>query len=101
MSDKDIRDVINYARLQHSHLENLFVERGLEANEIENAKKNAYTSDVKLQAASVLQSWRRIRGNDATRQAIIDALRKCRCREAVEILQQTWERTSIGNLSYY
>ena len=87
ISVKDIGDVTSNARLQQSHLKNLYVELGLEANEIENAERNADTNDVKLQAASVLLSWRRSRGSDATRQAIIEALVKCRCREAVMILQ--------------
>ena len=101
ISDKDIGDVTSNARLQQSHLKNLFVELGLEANEIENAEKNADTNDVKLQAASVLRSWRRSRGNVATRQAMINALVKCRYNEAAMILQGKWKMTTTCISSYY
>ena len=101
VSDKDIGDVIKFARLQHSNLENLFVELGLKANEIEKAKKNADSSDIKLQAASVLRSWRRSRGNSATRRTVITALKECRCNEAEKILQEKWKMTTgtTGNSS--
>ena len=67
---------------------------GLEENEIENAKKNSDTTDIKLQAASVLRYWRKSRGNDATRQAVITALETCGYNEAVEMLKEKWKMTS-------
>ena len=96
MSEKDIGDVTQTTRLLSSDLNNLFVELGLHTNEIENAKKNAGTYDVKLQAASVLHFWRKSRGSDATRQAIITALKSRRYIEAVEILQEKWGMATKG-----
>ena len=94
LSENDIVELTDNARLQHSDLENLFILLGLQQNEIEKAKKNADTTDVKLQAASVLQSWRKSRGSDATRQVLITTLEKCGYIEAVEILQEKWKMTS-------
>ena len=96
MSEKDIDDVTQTTRLLFPDLNNLFVKLGLQKHEIEKAKKNADTTDVKLQAASVLHSWRNIRGSDATRQAIITALKSRRYIEAVEILQEKWGMTTKG-----
>ena len=96
MSEKDIADVTQTTRLLFPDLNNLFVELGLQKNEIENAVENANKNDVKLQSASVLQFWRKSRGRDATRQAIITALKSCRYIEAVEILQEKWGLTTKG-----
>ena len=94
LSEKDIVELTNNTRLQSSDLMKLFILLGLQQNEIEKAKKNADTTDVTLQAASVLQYWRKSRGIDATRQVIITALKKCGYIEAVEILQEKWTMTS-------
>ena len=94
VSENDINEVTKNARLQQSDLENLFIGLGMEANEIENAKKNSGTTDIKLQAASVLRSWRKSRGKDATRQAVITALETCGYTEAVQRLQEKWKMTS-------
>ena len=96
MSEKDIGDVTQTTKLLYPDLNNLFVELGLQTNEIENAKKNADTNDVKLQATRVLQFWRKSRGSDATRQAIVTALKRRRYIEAVEILQEKWGMTTKG-----
>ena len=96
ISEKDINEVTENARLQHSDLENLFTVIGLQENEIEKAKRNANTTDIKLQAANVLRSWRKSRGNDATRQALISALETCKYNEAVEILKEKWNMASTA-----
>ena len=84
------------AGLQHNHLENLFVELELRADEIENAKRLADTNDFKLQAASVLRFWRETNGNAATKQGIINALEVCQLCDAVEILQEKWNLQTKG-----
>ena len=45
VSEKDIIELTNNARLHLSDLENLFVVLGLEGNEIENPEKNADTKN--------------------------------------------------------
>ena len=96
VSDKDIRDVAGNAGLRHSDLENLFVVLGLQADAIENAQRLAGTNDYKLQAASVLRSWRETNGNAATKQVIINALEECQYTGAVEILLGKWGMQNQG-----
>ena len=48
VSEKDIIELTNNARLHLSDLDNLFVILRLEANEIENAEKNADTKKNSL-----------------------------------------------------
>ena len=84
------------AGLVYEHLENLFVVLGLKADEIENAKQLEDTKSFKLQAASVLQWWRKIQGSAATKQVIIEALAECQYAEAVGILREKWGLASGG-----
>ena len=77
-------------------LENLFIVLGLPTNEIENAKRLADTNDFQLQAKSVLQFWHQTKGKAATKQAIIDGLKKCKLKKALEILLKEWNLLTEG-----
>ena len=96
ISDKDIQDVTRKVGLNYSELENLYYALGLQHDSIEKAKQSAITMEPRLQANRVLQTWRRMNGNAATKQAIIDALMECHYREAVENLQDEWNLKPEG-----
>ena len=63
---------------------------GLKKNEIENAEISADTKNVQLTARSVLYHWRSTKGSDATKGAILEALTKCKYKEAVQTLSKEW-----------
>ena len=68
----------------------------LKADEIENAKQLEDTKSFKLQAVSVLQWWRKIKGSAATKQVLIEALAECQYAEAVGLLCEKWGLASGG-----
>ena len=72
------------------------MELSLPPDEIENAKRLADTKDFKLEAASVLRSWRKTNGSAATKQEIIKALKECQYSQAVGILCGKWGLASEG-----
>ena len=72
------------------------MELGLPPDEIENAKRLADTKDFKLEAVSVLRSWRKTNGSAATKQAIIRALKECQYLQTVDMLCGKWGLASEG-----
>ena len=69
---------------------------GLEAHEIENAKKLPAYTNFQSQATNVLQWWRKIKESAATKQVIISALAECQYADAVRILCDKWGLESAG-----
>ena len=70
--------------------DNLFDELEISKADQDNGRRKADTLDFKLQASAILHDWRKRKGKDATRNAIINALRECDFHHAVEILQTEW-----------
>ena len=87
MSENDIQDVTSKAGLNHKDLENLILQLNLLVSDVKH---------FKYQAASVLETWHRIKGQAATKQALITALEKCGCYDAVDYLKEKWGLTTEG-----
>ena len=83
--------VTHKSGLTRNQLTNLYQELGLKANEIENAERNADTNDVQLQAYKVLHHWRSTKGGEATKGAILKALKECEYKEAMDELIKKWD----------
>ncbi|XP_072013987.1 NLR family CARD domain-containing protein 4-like [Amphiura filiformis] len=91
VSDIDLWDVANEAKLCHADFKNLFIKLRIEASDVENAEHMTDSRDVKLRAIHVLQFWRKSSGREATRQKLIQALQECGLREAEQILEEKWD----------
>ena len=98
ISDEEIQDVTSNAGLFRDELANFFAELDLPSSKIEHAKWLAATTDSRLQAVSVLQTWHKMKGSDATKQAVLSALEECAYRKAVEILQEKWNLKTEGTI---
>ncbi|XP_072025580.1 uncharacterized protein [Amphiura filiformis] len=90
VSDKDISKVTSKVGLTRDQFKKMYRELGITACNIENAERTADTNDVQLQAAKVLEDWRSANGKDASRRAIIGALKECGFNNAVEKLSTVW-----------
>ena len=71
VQDSDFDEVIN--ELGPDDLQRLFYYLGLDERDIEHAEASANTTDSRLKARKVLSQWRKIKGNEATVQALKDA----------------------------
>ncbi|XP_072018876.1 uncharacterized protein [Amphiura filiformis] len=96
VSDADISYVARKTKLTKDHLSNLYIELDIGEDEIENAKGKADTKDFKLQAISVLKAWRSSNGRNATRKAILEALKECDLIDAKEHLEEEWSVSLEG-----
>ena len=90
VTDRDIRDIAMNTDLLHKDLMKLFMELDMKQSDIENAERNADTTDVQLRAVHVLLDWRKHNGQSATRRKILEALRKCKLVVAKEMLEEIW-----------
>ena len=68
----------------------MYKELGLKDNEIENAERNADTTDFQLQGDKVLHDWRSMKGRDATKGAILEALKECKYKDEMGKLAEKW-----------
>ncbi len=66
--------------------------------DVEKAEKGANTHDVELKARAVLRHWKKMKGRDATRDILLDALGRCRNEEAKLKLQNTWMEAGKINI---
>ena len=82
----DIIGLLGPAELKHfySKLD------GLSHQDVEKAVCSANTSDVNLQAKSVLRLWHQRNGRQATRQAVFHALAGLGYRNVMEQLKRKW-----------
>ena len=92
MSDKDISDVACEAELTYAELHHLYGELELSDADIENQERISDTKDFKLQAERVLKHWRQIKGMEATREKMLNALKECKYERAKAILEKRWNR---------
>ena len=88
VSECDFDDVIKL--LGPADLERLFHALDLQSTDIEKAQENVSLNDVDLKARNVLLFWRKTKGKAATRERILEALKKCENRNAVQQLEATW-----------
>ena len=92
ISDRDLKTVIK--QLSRDDLQNLYIELELTAGTVQKAEYRANTTDVELKAMEVLREWRRDKGPQATKTAILDALTECNKIEVVEELTKIWKGDS-------
>ena len=90
-TDSDFNDVAKL--LKRDELHYLFEALHIDYREIEKAQYEADTKDVNLQAKNVLRKWRQQMGKQATRNAILEALKECKFTSVIEELQKTWAIT--------
>ena len=88
MSDSDITDVVQ--ELQIAELKTLYEQLGLTVQTVENEEVSAGVSDPKLRATRVLQRWRQMNGQSASRQRILYALESCKFRQTKQTLERKW-----------
>ena len=87
----DFKEIVRL--LGHAELEMFYPELGLSDQDIEKAKINANVDDVDLKAMNVLRLWLKKKGQQATRQAVLQALERCECKNAMEQLRIKWGLT--------
>ena len=68
----------------------LYDELDLESRDVEKAEAEANTSNETLKARQVLLEWRKSSGHRATRECVLEALKKCGNIKAMDELQQIW-----------
>ena len=68
----------------------MYQELGLKEYEIENAARNADTTDYQLQGDKVLYHWRSTKGREATKGEILKALNEAGLTDAREKLAEKW-----------
>ncbi|XP_072016994.1 uncharacterized protein [Amphiura filiformis] len=92
VSDSDIYYLASDAKLSHDQLQRLFRELEIGETDIEHANLRAKTGDAKLQSIYVdmLIFWRKL-NRRATRETLIDALKRCDFIEAKENLEKKWK----------
>ena len=90
ITDREIFQVAVRAGLNSDQLHILYMALDLPDHEVENAERNANTTDVAIRARKVLLHWRTIRGSTATKQAILEALQECGYGGAIELLLEQW-----------
>ena len=89
IEERDFTDVVRV--LGPSDLQRLYSALGVESNDVEKAEKRADTKDVDLIGRAVLVFWRKTSGQDATRQAILNAMDACCDAQAKGKLIQRWQ----------
>ena len=94
LSKRDIRLITTRAELDKDDFDNLFEVLEISAADQDIGRRQADTTDFKLQASTILRAWRKRKGKDATRNVIINALRECRLIEAVDFLETEWRPTT-------
>ena len=88
MSDSELRDVAWEVR--QADLEQLYIGLGISATTVETAKFSEVNPDVRFKAYSVLKEWRTQNGTDASKAAVLTALWRCNCIDAMQLLQSKW-----------
>ena len=88
ISEEDFTTVARL--LSADDLQKLYTALGIPLQDVEKAEINAATTDVDLRARAVLIDWRKKKGSSASRQALLDALQKCRNFEAAGKLEEMW-----------
>ena len=88
VSARDIGDIIRLLSPSDSH--ELFHALDIKERDIATEKENANSADPIIQARTVFNFWIKTKASKATRQAILDALRKCCNIDAKEILEDIW-----------
>ena len=93
LSNRDIRLLTKKADLEKEDWDNLFEELEISAADQDIGRRKADTKDFKLQASTILRAWRKRKGKDATKNVIIDALRKCRLTEVIWKWWISWRQS--------
>ena len=89
-SDSDFGDVIKL--LTPSDLRELYYGLGISSRDMQTWEADiGERASVNLRARNVLETWRKQEASNASRQAILLALEKCKNRDAKEKLQKLWE----------
>ena len=94
------RDFIDITRLlDPDDLQELFYELDIKKHYSDREEKSADSTDPGIKAKEVLISWRKREAKNATCQALLDALERCRNIEAKETLEDMWNGNSkiLGN----
>ena len=66
---------------------------GMKDNEVKRAEQEANSNDPCLTAWNVLLRWRQLKGNSATRDAIIEAMEAMRqWTEPLETIKEEWNK---------
>ena len=73
-------------------IQRLFSALNMEEIEVEKAKRNADSNDVDLMGRAVLVFWKKTRGRDATRQAMLKAMDGYHDPQAKGKLIQRWQQ---------
>ena len=71
-------------------LQHLFHVIDLPDQDIEKAKVDAGVNDVNMKAMKVLLRWRQYKGREATRSALLKALKTCNFNDVIRMLCQLW-----------
>ena len=80
-SENDFRDITD--QLGPDELHHLFYNLGISKRDVEHAEKSADTTDTRLKAIAVLIRWRKMKGRDATLEALLEAKRKLGNRKGI------------------
>ena len=87
VTERDIREVTD--ELEPDELQHLFHSLNIPKRDIEHAERSADTPDTRLKARAVLSWWRKTKGKDATREALIEAKKNCIVSMEAEVICQT------------
>ena len=71
MTESDICEVTD--ELGPNVLRHLFRNLGISEKDVEHCERTADTPDTRLKARAVLRWWKKTKGKDATREALIEA----------------------------
>ena len=88
MSDTELRDVAWLVR--QADLEQLYIGLGMSATTVETAKFSEANQDVRFKAYAVLKEWRTENGTEASKAAVLTALWRYNCIDAMQSLQTKW-----------
>ena len=88
MSDRELRDVA--WDIRQADLEQLYIGLGISSTTVEAAKFSETNPDVRFKAYAVLKEWRTRNGTDASKAAILTALWRFYCIDAMQSLQTKW-----------
>ncbi|XP_072049912.1 uncharacterized protein [Amphiura filiformis] len=91
LTDAEIGDIIK--QLGPDDLQKLYSALGLSSQQVQKIESGTETTDVDLRARCVLEFWRES-NQQASHNAILDALEKCQNREAKEKLETLWNITA-------
>ena len=90
IEEQDFTDVVRV--LGAGDLQRLYISLGIESNDVEKAEISAVyvKKEIDLMRIAVLVLWRKRKGQDATRQAILSAMDACHDAKAKRKLIKRW-----------